>query len=731
MSILGGWCFRHRRIVVGVWLLALVLSALLSRVAGTAFSTKFTLPHTESSSAIALLQKNFPVASGSSDQVVFATTSGTVRDPAVQQRAKSALRAIAAVHDVRTVTSPFTSAGAHQISADGTVAYATVGFARQVGQNPIASIKKVISTAQAAGDDQLQVSLGGQDIEQVQQSGSGPSTGVGIVLALIVLGLAFGALFAAFLPLVTALVAIGIGYSVTGLLSHVFSVAEFATILGVLIGLGVGVDYSLFIVTRHRNALKAGRTAEEAASLAVNTAGRAVFFAGLTVCIALLGQFALGLSFLYGVAVSATVTVLLTMLASLTLLPALLGFVDSRVLSRRERRRLRERGPQDEELGTAWFRWSRFLQRHPVLPAVVAVVVVAVIALPVFSLRLGLDDAGSDPSGSTTREAYDALAEGFGPGFSGPLQLVAELQTPADAKSFAGIVQTLSTQPGVVSATTPVPSPNGRIAVANLYPRTSPQAQATTDLVNHLRSDVLPGAEAGTGVHVLVGGSTAGQVDFAHKLSSKLIPFVAVVVVLGFLLLMAVFRSLLVPLVASVMNLLSVGAALGIMNAVFVWGYGHSLFRISSTAPVEVFIPVLMISILFGLSMDYEVFLVSRIHEEWTRRRNNADAVTYGQAETGRVITAAAMIMILVFASFALGDDLTIKQFGIGLAGAIIIDAFVVRTVIVPALMHLFGRANWWLPRWLERALPQLNVEGADPARDDTPPAELVGSRRS
>ena len=723
MKALGGWCFRHRWLVVGLWVIALIASAGASQVAGTAFSTKFTLPHTESASAISLLQKNFPAASGSSDQIVFQATSGTVRDAAVKQRAATVLTNVAKAPHVRSVVSPFTAAGTKQISSDGTVAYATVVFDGQVGANPVSAINKVISTAKAGSNNQLKVSLGGQDIQQVQRSGSGPSTGIGIVLALIVLGLAFGALFAAFLPIITALVAIGIGYSLTGLLSHVFSVAEFATILGVLIGLGVGVDYSLFIVTRHRNALKTGRTPEESASLAVNTAGRAVFFAGLTVCIALLGQFALGLSFLYGVAVSATVTVLLTMLSSLTLLPALLNFVGTRVLSRKERRVLTETGPKEEVLGTGWLRWARFLERHPVLPAVVAVVAVGVIALPVFTLRLGLDDAGSDPSGTTTRQSYDSLKKGFGPGFSGPLQLVGELSSPADKAAFATIVTKLSTEPGIVSATAPVVSPNGQVALANLYPTSSPQATATTTLVNHLRNTVLPQQEAGTGVHVLVGGSTAGQVDFAHKLSSKLIPFIAVVVILGFLLLMAVFRSLLVPLVASVMNLLSVAAALGIMNAVFVWGYGHSLFRIASTGPVEVFIPVLMISILFGLSMDYEVFLVSRIHEEWTRRRNNTEAVTVGQAETGRVITAAALIMILVFASFALGDDLTIKQFGIGLAGAIIIDAFIVRTVIVPALMHLFGRANWWLPAWLDRVLPQLNVEGSEPSHGDEDPA--------
>ncbi|HET6154316.1 MAG TPA: MMPL family transporter [Marmoricola sp.] len=716
MSALGGWCFRHRRTVAGIWLAVLVGTFLGSRLTGTEFSMKLSIPNTDSARAVSLLQANFPVASGSSDQIVFKATSGTLTDPAAQQPAKAALAKITALPGVRAVTSPFTVAGSHQVSSDGTVAYATVLLKGQEGDNSNSVINKVISTAKSADGGHLQVSLGGRDIEQVQRSGSGPSTGLGIVSALIVLGLAFGALFAAFLPVITALVAIGIGFSVTGMLSNTFSVAQFATILGVLIGLGVGVDYSLFIVTRHRNAIRAGASVEEAVSTAVNTAGRAVFFAGLTVCIALLGQFALGLSFLYGVALSATATVLLTMLASLTLLPALLGFVGIRVLSRKERRRLEEQGPQPESRSSWWYRWARFIERRPKLPAIVATGVVVLIALPVFSLRLGLDDAGNDPAGSTSRQAYDALAQGFGPGFNGPLQLVAELKSPSDEKAFATLVRKLGTERGVVSATAPVVSPNGRVAVANLFPKSSPQAQATTDLVHRLRDDVLPAAEAGTGVRVLVGGSTAGQVDFAHKLSSKLIPFLAVVVILGFLLLMAVFRSLLVPLVASVMNLLSVGAALGIMDAVFVKGWGHSLIGISPGEPIVVFIPVILISILFGLSMDYEVFLVSRMHEEWTRRQDNTEAVTRGQAETGRVITAAALIMILVFASFALGDNTTIKQFGLGLAGVIVIDAFIVRTVIVPALMHLAGPANWWLPGWLDRLLPQLNVEGAPPA---------------
>jgi RND superfamily putative drug exporter len=491
-------------------------------------------------------------------------------------------------------------------------------------------------------------------------------------------------------------------------------VASFATILGVLIGLGVGVDYALFIVTRHRTGLQGGRSVEDAAANAVNTAGRAVFFAGLTVCIALLGQFALGVSFLYGVAVSAAITVALTMLTSLTLLPALLGFFGMKVLSRRQRASLAADGPTAEAVTGFWRRWAEGIRHHPVLPGLAALAAVVVIALPVLSLRLGLDDAGSDQSTTTTYQAYELLAKGFGPGFNGPLELVGTLHSRADLPAFSAVVATVAREPGVVGATPAVLSPGGTVAVASVYPSTSPEATQTAVLLNKLRGQVIPAAQAGTGVTVLVGGATATQHDFAHVLSSKLPLFIGVVVVLAFLLLMAVFRSLVIPAVASVMNLLSVGAALGIMNAMFNWGWGTSIIGIHGDNPVEVFIPVLLFSILFGLSMDYEVFLVSRIQVEWLLKHDNGDAVLMGQAETGRVITAAASIMILVFASFVLGGSIIIKQFGIGLAGAIVIDAFIVRTVLVPALMHIMGRANWWLPGWLDRILPRLNVEAAD-----------------
>ena len=580
-----------------LWLVALAGSFGASRAAGTSFSNQFQLPDTQSGRALSLLQKDFPAASGSSDQIVLHATTGTLRDPAVKARAQRMLQQVAALPHVRAVASPFSAAGAGQISRNSTVAFATVSFDQQSQTLPKAAAQHVITTAEAAGGGQLQVALGGQDIENAQSQSSPASTLAGIVLALAVLGVAFGALFAAFLPLITALVAVGVGYSVTGLLSHVFSVASFATILGVLIGLGVGIDYALLIVTRHRNGLKAGHDVQDATVNAVNTAGRAVFFAGITVCIALLGQFALGVSFLYGIAVSAAITVALTMLASLTLLPALLGFFGTKVLSRRQRARLRATGPADEDSTGFWPRWATAIEHRPVLPAVFALAAVIVIALPVFSLRLGLDDAGSDPPGTTTHQAYNLLAEGFGPGFSGPLQLVAELPSPAAEARFAALTRTLARQPGVVAVSPAVLSPGGTIAIAELYPSTSPQSVQTTSLLSRLRGGVIPRAQAGTGITVLVGGPTATQTDFARVLSSKLILFIAVVVLLGFVLLMAVFRSLLIPLTASVMNLLAVGAALGLMNAIFEWGWGHSLFGISATAPVEVFVPVLLISI--------------------------------------------------------------------------------------------------------------------------------------
>jgi RND superfamily putative drug exporter len=622
------------------------------------------------------------------------------------------LSKVASVPGVETVISPFSTAGAAQINPSKTVAFATVYWDTQSQNLTGAQVTRLINTAQSAQNSHLQIDLGGQAIENAQPQKSSDSTGLGVIFALIVLGILFGAVLAAVIPIITALIAIGIGFAITGLMSHAFAVASFVPILGVLIGLGVGIDYALFIITRHRNGLRAGRSIEDAAVNAVNTAGRAVFFAGLTVCIALLGQFALGVTFLYGLAIAGAITVALTMFAALTLLPAFLGFFGLRVLGRRGQRELAASGPVSEQVEAGfWYRWSRSIEHRPTLRAVAALIIVVLVALPVFSLRLGLTDAGSDPAGTTTRLAYDMLAKGFGPGFNGPLELVTTLPQSSDLAAFEKVAKAANEQRGVVYVTPPRVSPSGKAAVVLVYPSTAPQAAQTSDLLHTLRTDVIPAAEAGSGIHVLVGGETAGIDDFSAVLASKLPLFIGVVVVVAFLLLMLVFRSLVIPAVASVMNLLSVGAALGIMNAVFEWGWGHSLLGISRTGPVEVFIPVIMFSVLFGLSMDYEVFLVSRMQEEWLISHDNRVAVTKGQTETGRVITAAALIMILVFLSFLLGGNIIIQQFGIGLAGAIIIDAFIVRTVLVPSLMHMMGNSNWWLPGWLDRLLPHVNIE--------------------
>jgi RND superfamily putative drug exporter len=615
-----------------------------------------------------------------------------------------------------------TPRGARQITPDGTTGYATVTFDRSSGQVPADQSQAVVDTAKSAETPALRVEAGGQVF--AAQPKTSASEGIGILGAAVVLFIAFGSLLAMTLPLLTAIVALGAGISAIGLLTHVLSIATFGPTLAALIGLGVGVDYALFIVTRHRSNLRQGQGIEDSVVNAIDTAGRAVLFAGTIVCIALLGMFALGVTFLYGVAVSAALVVAFTMVASLTLLPALLGFYGVRVLSRRTRRRMTESGPMTgEQLSPRWTRWGHFVQRNRLVLMVAATTLMLLLAAPFLSLRLGSSDQGNDPAGSTTRAAYDLLAEGFGPGFNGPFLVVAETRGPSDVATLGRLQQALQQTPGVAVATPPQPSPNGRAATLQVISTASPQDKATSDLLKRIRKQVIPETLAGTGIPVHVGGVTAIFEDFSTVLAGKLPLFIGVVVLLAFLLLAAVFRSLLVPLTASVMNLLAAGAAFGVLVAVFQWGWLGNLVGIGKTGPIEAFLPVMMFAILFGLSMDYEVFLVSRIHEEWLMRRDNRAAVTLGQAETGQVITAAAAIMVLVFASFVFGGQRIIKEFGIGLAAAVLLDAMVVRTVLVPAIMHLFGRANWWLPRWMDRVLPRLHVEGGGHAGAPEPPA--------
>ncbi len=724
MRKVASWCFRHRWVALGGWVVGLVALIAIHGAAGSAYTDNFKLPHTGSFDAIRLLQKASPHQSGETDQLVIGVDHGKVTDPAVVARAKEVFAKVEQDPNVASVVSPFTPETAHQIAPGGQVAFANVTFTNAANQNKITApqAKQFVQSITSHSGDGVQFQVEGNIAEAGNTNNSGSGLEFGFLAAAIVLFLAFGSFAAMVLPLITAGVSLGAGTAIVGLLSHAINIATFSTELSLLIGLGVGVDYALFIVTRYKQAVMRGETREAAVVEAIDTSGRAVLFAGLIVCIAMLGMFALGVSFLYGVAIAASVTVAFTVIAALTLLPALLGILGPWVPRRRERRALKDGKLTTQVESPAWVRWADAMKKRPAVFAAVAAAIMIIIAIPFFSMRLGSADAGTDPSSTTTRQAYDLLAKGFGPGYNGPLELVAQIKSPEDLATFKKTEQAVASTPGVVGSTavSVIGGENGRpkVAIASVYPKGSPQAASTSDLLNHVRTTVVPAATKGTGLAVLVGGTTAIFEDFSHILSAKLPLFIGIVVLLSFLLLMVVFRSLVIPLTAAVMNLLSAGAAFGVVTAIFQKGWLGG-----TTGPIETFVPVLMFPILFGLSMDYEVFLVSRIYEEWHRRRNNTEAVTHGLAATGRTITAAAAIMVLVFASFILGGERIIELFGVGLATAVLLDALIVRSVLVPALMILIGDANWKLPHWLNSSLPHVNVEGRGAARPGRPGA--------
>jgi len=710
------WCFVHRRAVLAVWLIALIGVFGVSQLTGSAYNNSYnSLPGTDSAKAQQVLTRDFPAQAGDSDQIVVQARHGTLRSAAADTAVKSMLSRVAQLPDVRSVTSPYGPGG--QISKDGTIGFATVNLDAQAQNIPNSAVTRLIDTAQSADSSLLNVQLGGAAIENITSGGGGDYTGVllGIVLALVVLFFAFRrSVLAALLPLISALMAIGAGISIVSIITHAVAVASWVPAIAIVVALGVGVDYALFVVSRHRNELLAGQTPEDAAVTALNTSGRAVLLAGLTVCATMLGLLTLPDHSLYGVAVTISLVVGLTMVASLTLLPAMLGFLGPRVLRRAERKVLAQPGRQVEQTGAFWRRWAEGLGRRPLIPAVLALAVLVALAIPSLSMRTGLLDASTDPASSTTYEAYHLLAKGFGPGFNGPLVLVGQVNNHADQARFAAFVASTRRAPGVAGTAAPVLSPNGKAEVAQVFPTTGPQQAATAALVDRLRADV-PRAQPGSPLAIHIGGTTAENVDYSQVTNAALPQFVAIVVGLSFLLLLAVFRSLLIPLLATILNVLSFGVALGIMTAAFQFGWGKPILGFGQAGPIEAWIPAILFAVLFGLSTDYQVFLVSRIHEEWTLTNDNKRAVIRGQAETGRVITAASLIMILVFAAFIFAGALPDQQAGLGLAAAVFADAYIIRTVLVPAVMHLLGRANWWLPAWLHRMLPRLRVEPAEP----------------
>ena len=726
-------CNRHRWRTFGAWLLALVVIQVIASSVGVKQIASFRLPGTESQRAYDLLAQHFPAASGDTDQLVYRARTGTLRDAANRARIEASLKRVAANRHVAAALSPFGPGG--RLTGDGRIGVATLNYKESTNDITPADLETIENAALTARSPQLEVEHGGPGAEIVRFTNSqGPSEGVGIFAAAIVLLITFGSLVAAGLPLVATLLALGCSLGVITLISHLVDTPDFATQLATLIGLGVGIDYSLFVVTRYRAEVRAGRDRDAAIEHAIDTAGRTVTFAAITVVIALLVLLLLGLSFMQGVALGAAATVLAVMFSALTIIPSLIGgsgpLMDGvlREFDRRGgfriwgmRRRIHIPGEawrsrraakreRKQAAGSAWQRWSEWIQRRPWPAAILAVLVLVALALPALNLRLGSSDAGVDPPGTTTRKAYDLIAQGFGAGTNGSFLLVADLAQKGDAAAAREIAAAVRADRDFTFVSPPTVSPDGQVATIIAYPRTGPQEQQTTDTLNRLRDDVLPPVERSTRTQVEVGGFTASTEDFSQVVASKLPLFVGVVVLLSALLLLVVFHSVVIPVKAAIMNLLSIGAALGFVTLIFQDGHGAGLLGIG-TGPIESFVPVLMFAIVFGLSMDYEVFLISRIHEDWEHTRDAAGSVARGLATTGRVITAAASIMILVFGSFALGEDRIIKLFGIGLASAVFFDAVIIRCVLVPAVMEILGRWAWWMPSWLDRRLPRLAIE--------------------
>jgi RND superfamily putative drug exporter len=698
---LARWIVGHRRRVLVAWVLAVVAVSVVSGAIGSRYVNDNSIPGTQSQRAVDLLAREFPAQAGDSDQIVFRAREVTVTEPALRTRIDAMLDEVAGLPHVAEVVSPFADGNSAAISRDGVIAFATVQFDQLAQALPEEAVERVISTGAGVRSERLDVEFGGQAIVLTQQPPLGLASAVGLGAALLVLLVTFGSLLAAGVPIITALLGLGAGFGVVAIVSRALSMPDVSTELAAMIGLGVGIDYALFIVTRFRENYRAGVGLEAAIAGAMDTAGRAVVFAGVTVIVALLGMVVLGVTFLTGMAVGSAIVVLFTVVAAVTVAPALLSRFGPRIGRARRARATRR---------SLWRIWAGVVTRRPWPAAVAGGAVLLALAAPVLSMRLGVSDAGNGRSDQTTKKAYDLLATGFGAGFNGPLMVVADLRAGGDRTALDAVESALRRERGIASVSPVRTSPNGRAAVWQAFPRSSPQDPSTNSLVNRLRSDVLPPLERSTSTTLLVGGVTAGGIDFTEVLADNLPIFVAVITALAALLLLLVFRSLVIPAKATLLNLLSVAASLGVTVLIFQHGWLGDLVGVEP-GPIDPWLPVMAFAIVLGLSMDYEVFLVSRIHEEWTRRRDASRAVVEGVASTGRVIAAAATIMICVFLSFALGPDRGVKLFGISLASAVFIDAFVIRSVLLPAVLQILGSRTWMLPTWLERRLPHLAIE--------------------
>lgn len=722
LRALATFSVRHRWLVIVTWLLLVGGVLFAGQSYGGSFSNDLSIEETDSQAAYDALEEKFPEMSGDGMQVVIHDEGG-VTGTKVRTAVDTAVADVAELDGISSVTSPY-GPGQEMVSEDGTTAVSTVRFtdrAADIGEDHVEAAQDAFAPVEDLG---VQVEYGGAALD-AENHPSG-SEAVGLAAAVLVLLVAFGSVFAMLVPLITAVLALGLGMGVIFLLAEYVSIGTAGPVVAAMIGLGVGIDYALLVVTRHREGLATGHPARESIPIALSTAGRSVLVAGTTVIIAILSLYAIGIPFVATLGLASAITVAATLLAAVTLLPALLGvFGDNLDRFRVRRTRLDHGGGHV----SGWHRWTHHVQRSPWPYLVAAVALLAVMAAPLLDLRLGTADDGSAPEDSTERAAYELVDDSFGAGWTGPLLVTAEYDdsSPKQTKQAAtDLAAEIAAVDGVEQVAPPVVNEAGDTAVLTVVPTTSPDAEETEDLVHHLRDDVLADQAEGTSVHV--GGATATNIDLADQLEERMLWFMGFVVGLSFLLLLVEFRSILVPLKAAIMNLLSVGAAYGAVVAVFQWGWLSDLLG-TQPGPIESFAPMMLFAVLFGLSMDYEVFLLSRVREEYVRTGKAGPAVADGIAATARVITAAASVMVVVFASFLLNDDRVVNLFGFGLAVAIAIDATLVRLVLVPAVMAVAGRAAWYMPRWLDRLLPKIELEAhpLDPFEeelDELEPAE-------
>jgi RND superfamily putative drug exporter len=717
--------------VLIMWAVALAIAFGLSAAFGGEFSNGSSAPGSDSEQAQNLLGERFLAHSG--DTVKVVVRAGNVRGAEVRGAVDALLGELGRMPHVTAVDDPYTANGA--IAPDGRTLVARV-YLDVVNPNdmPVKDTQKLLGAAEAAERGGLDVVLGGRTVELAEVTRS-PAEMIGLLAAALILLITFGSVVAAGLPLAMAIGALAVSFSLLGLAAAVFDVPQFASTIGIVLGLALGIDYALLMVTRFREWRAMGLDPEAATVATLDTAGRAVLVACGTVMVSMLGLFVVGQSVMNGTAVVTMVATLAVMVAAVTLFPALLGYLGGRIdrlripLGRRRAATISADGHLEPAAG--WTRWSRLVQRRRVLATVVSLVVLLVLAAPFLNVRFGIPDAGNDPENTSTRQAYDRLAEGFGPGANGPLLVVAEM-SPGEGGVVQRLEAALGNTAGVAAVSPPQLNPAGDTALISVVPRTGPQEAATEDLVKTLRDDVIPAATEGTGAKVHVGGATAANIDIITSITDRLLPLIGGVIVVSMLLLLLAFRSIVIAITAAVMNLLSVAAAYGVIAYFLEGGWAGKLIGIDTATPLPSYIPVIMFALLFGLSMDYEVFLISRVREAWVRTGDNSQAITIGLANTGRVITAAASIMIVVFAAIIPSDQVFIKVPGVGMVAAILVDATIIRMLLVPAVMHLLGNSNWWLPRGIERRLPQLHIEG--PAVTSASPlavAEPVPARRS